>query len=203
MFKVSMVDSILMDEKLNIEIPNYINGRPTRVNALLIQTSIWLIQKNYMSEGDIHSSLIVFEQMIKTLNLQQQQLPLSEKVIKQALMPLNRAMPQSMLIMWCKKCWRYLECSEIKMKSGGNTKKKRPDDACIHCHTFEEFSDFFIFPHEFLCLLCNANDRMNLHDNIDRPNMKLRKTEIFNIASKKGGKATLESKKQYFYQVTQ
>ena len=70
------------------------------------------------------------------------------------------------------------------MKSGGNTKKKRPDDACIHCHTFEEFSDFFIFPHEFLCLLCNANDRMNLHDNIDRPNMKLRKTEIFNIASK-------------------
>ena len=70
MFKVSMIESILMDEKLNIEIPNYINGRPTRVNALLIQTSIWLIQKNYMSEGDIHNSLIAFEQMIKTLRLQ-------------------------------------------------------------------------------------------------------------------------------------
>jgi hypothetical protein len=36
MIKVSMIEQILMDEKLNIEIPNYINGRPTKINALLI-----------------------------------------------------------------------------------------------------------------------------------------------------------------------
>lgn len=43
MLKVSMIDGILLDEKLNIEIPNYINGRPTKINALLIRTSIWLM----------------------------------------------------------------------------------------------------------------------------------------------------------------
>ena len=36
MIKVSYIDQILTDEKLNIEIPNYINGRPTKINALLI-----------------------------------------------------------------------------------------------------------------------------------------------------------------------
>lgn len=61
MLDVSLIDSILMDEKLNIDIPNYINGRPTRINSLLIQTSIWLIQKNYMDEGDIHATIIAFE----------------------------------------------------------------------------------------------------------------------------------------------
>jgi hypothetical protein len=71
MLKVSMIDSILMDEKLNIEIPNYINGRPTKINALLIRTSIWLTLKNYMDEGEIHATLVAFEQMIKTLHLQQ------------------------------------------------------------------------------------------------------------------------------------
>ena len=54
-------------------------------------------------------------------------------------MPLSRALPQSMFIMWCKKCWKYLECAEIKMKSGGSIKKKKPDDACNHCHTYEDF----------------------------------------------------------------
>jgi hypothetical protein len=61
MIKISMIDQILMDEKLNIEIPNYINGRPTKINALLIETAIWLILKNYMNEGEIHSTMVAFE----------------------------------------------------------------------------------------------------------------------------------------------
>jgi hypothetical protein len=72
MLQVSMIDQILMDEKMNIEIPNYINGRPTKINALLIRTAIWLVLKNYMNEGEIHNTLVAFEQQIKTLNLQQQ-----------------------------------------------------------------------------------------------------------------------------------
>jgi hypothetical protein len=63
------------------------------------------------------------------------------------------------------------------MKAGQKAKKAEQSIS----ETFEEMQDFFIFPHEFLCLACNASDRLELLQHMYRPNFKLRKTEICNI----------------------
>jgi|TARA_B110000285_G_C15078970_1_gene592363 hypothetical protein len=37
-------------------------------------------------------------------------------------MTVGRAVPTSMFIMWCKKCWQFLECAEINKASGAKSK---------------------------------------------------------------------------------
>ena len=37
-------------------------------------------------------------------------------------MTVGRALPTSMFIMWCKKCWQFLECAEINKASGAKSK---------------------------------------------------------------------------------
>jgi hypothetical protein len=49
MIDLSIIESVLSDPRLNIDIPNYINGRPTNLNSSLILTTIWLTQKQFMS----------------------------------------------------------------------------------------------------------------------------------------------------------
>ena len=58
---IDMIESVLSSQKLVIDIPNYVNGRPTPINAQLIKTSIWLVQKNYMQPQEIHHTLVAFE----------------------------------------------------------------------------------------------------------------------------------------------
>jgi hypothetical protein len=98
-----MIEEVLSDEVLVIKIPNYINGRPTKINTLLIKAAIWLTVRNFMEFPEMHQILMSFENTCKTLN--QPKIPLSESYISEALMSVGRAIPASMFIMWCKKCW--------------------------------------------------------------------------------------------------
>jgi hypothetical protein len=43
-----VLEKVLSDPRLNVDIPNYINGRPTNLNSSLILTTVWLTQKNLM-----------------------------------------------------------------------------------------------------------------------------------------------------------
>ena len=63
-----------------------------------------------------------------------------------------------MLLMWGKKCWKFLDFASIKSDSKAAAKKrvhskvpKTPEQ-----EVFEEFSDFYLFAHEFLCLASNS-----------------------------------------------
>jgi hypothetical protein len=87
----------------------------------------------------------------------------------------------------------------MKMQAAINQKPKKPE---VLLDSSEEFAEFFIFPHEFISLACNASDRFDLMNDMYKPNFSLRKTEIFNINQAKTAKPSLESKKQFFYQVT-
>lgn len=47
--------------------------------------------------------------------------------------------------------------SNIKTQSNRNSALKN-----VTVDYYEEFRDFYIFPHEFLCLICNSHDRLSL-----------------------------------------
>ena len=58
---IDMIEAVLSSQKLVIDIPNYVNGRPTPINAALIKTSLWLMLKHYMSPQEVHEVLVAFE----------------------------------------------------------------------------------------------------------------------------------------------
>ncbi len=71
-----MLEEVLSDEILVIKIPNYVNGRPTKINTLLIKAAIWLSYRNFLELPEMHRILMCFENTCKTLN--QPKIPLSE-----------------------------------------------------------------------------------------------------------------------------
>lgn len=64
MIDLFILEKVLSDPKLNVDIPNYINGRPTNLNSSLVLTTVWLTQKNFMQPSEVHQCLIAFESMI-------------------------------------------------------------------------------------------------------------------------------------------
>ena len=115
-----ILEKVLSDPRLNIDIPNYINGRPTNLNSSLILATVWLTQKNFMEPQDIHQCLMAFE---STANCQKtQHLPYNKKVLAKTLMSVNKIISNSMLIMWIKKCWKYMDFAQII--SNSKSKKK-------------------------------------------------------------------------------
>lgn len=60
-----------------------------------------------MEPKEIHEALIAYETKIFTLGIEN--LPLVEKVISESLRGIGKAIPSSLFIMWCKKCWPFLD----------------------------------------------------------------------------------------------
>jgi hypothetical protein len=94
-------------------------------------------------------------------------------------MSVGKTVSTSMFIMWCKKCWKYLDYAYIKCESKSAMKKKHsfkgsksPEQEAI-----DEFAEFYIFAHEFLCLAANSISRSNIVESIFQPNFELRKIE--------------------------
>ena len=110
-FDVQLVERVLSDAKLITEIPNYVNGRPTNLNVKIIKTGLWIWKKNLMEPREIHECLIAFETKIK--QIKSENMPLSEKVVDDSLRSIGKVIPKSLFIMWCKKCWQFLECAKI------------------------------------------------------------------------------------------
>ena len=115
-----MMQEVLSDEKLVVLIPNYVNGRPTKINTKLIMAAIWLSHRNFMEMAEMHELLMSYDNTCKSLN--QPKIPLQESLVQETLMTVGRALPTSMFIMWCKKCWQFLECAEINKASGAKSK---------------------------------------------------------------------------------
>jgi hypothetical protein len=40
----------------------------------------------------------------------------------------------------------------------------------IHATSYDDFKDFYIFPHEFLCLAANSHNRLSLIGKVYKPN---------------------------------
>jgi hypothetical protein len=83
-------------------------------------------------------------------------------------------------MMWCKKCWKFLDSahSNSEAKTGPKKKVNSKVIKTKEQEAFDDFSNFYIFPHEFLCLASNNIDRLAVIDKISKPNFDLRKVEV-------------------------
>jgi hypothetical protein len=81
--------------------------------------------KGYLNYQQIHEIMIAFETKVKEMGTDKN-LPLSEKIIGEALRPIGLSIPLSMLHMWCKKCWNYLDCAAIEQQKKQNKQKHKP-----------------------------------------------------------------------------
>lgn len=108
-----MIEKVLSSHELFVKIPNYVNGKSTNVNISLIRTSLAILIKGYLNYQQIHEIMLAFETKIKEMG-GEKHLPLSEKVIGETLRPIGLSIPLSLLHMWCKKCWSYLDCAAIE-----------------------------------------------------------------------------------------
>ena len=57
-----------------------------------------------------------FEGKCKALKLDY--MPLHEEIIQQSLLSVGLVLPNSFFMIWCKRCWKFLECAKIKVKQG-------------------------------------------------------------------------------------
>ena len=69
--------------------------------------------RGYLSFRQIHDALMAFDVKCKQLN-SDSILPLREDVLMDTLRPMGISLPSSLFIMWCKKCWRFLEYAAIE-----------------------------------------------------------------------------------------
>lgn len=107
---MKIVGKVLTSNGVALDIPYNINGRTTQINSQIVLTSLWIYIKQFMDLDEIHEIMKAYEQGIK--EAAKEMLPLTEININTALRPIGRVMPQSLLIMWCKKCWQFLECAK-------------------------------------------------------------------------------------------
>lgn len=73
-------------------------------------TSLWVHYKGLMELDEIHEALKCYETTLKSIA--SEQLPLVEKLINRSLIPMDRIIPKSLFIMWCKKCWQFLKSAK-------------------------------------------------------------------------------------------
>ena len=74
-----MLQEVLNDEIIVVLIPNYVNGRRTKINTKLIMAAIWLSQRNFMELPEMHELLIAYDNTCKSLN--QPKIPLQEAFV--------------------------------------------------------------------------------------------------------------------------
>ena len=54
-----------------------------------------------------------------------------------------------------------------------------------HQNYYDEFKDFYIFPHEYLCLVANSQDRQANLTSIKRPIFQTKKKSVAHGAAQK------------------
>ena len=61
--------------------------------------------------------------------------------------------------MWIEKCWMHLDAAKIEMNKNHH----------------KDFSNLYLFPHEFLSFMCNAQNRIENINRVFKPDMNLHK----------------------------
>jgi hypothetical protein len=63
--EMKVIEKVLSSSEINLDIPNYINGRSTQINSQIIMTSLWIHIKGYMELDEIHEALKCYETTLK------------------------------------------------------------------------------------------------------------------------------------------
>ena len=178
---------MLSSQQLIIEIPDYVNGRSTPINAELIKTALWIWLKQIMEPSELREAFLCYETTIKKLGVET--IPLGEKILNEALRPIDKVLSSSLFEMWCKKCWQFLACAktlkdqppEKRKDLNASTESLDSDEAIppnMGLRNFSEYEEFSLLPHEFLVVVCNAFRRLSTIKTVYKPDFSLRKKEI-------------------------
>ena len=60
-----LVEKVLSSSRLIMDIPDYVNGRSTAVNAELIKVSLWIWDKQFIELEEIHMAFQCYETALK------------------------------------------------------------------------------------------------------------------------------------------
>lgn len=85
---------------------------------------------------------------------EQQNMPLTVYHVKRALRMMNKTMSDRLIEEWIKKCEPFLECKKPE--------RKDLDQRLMPNTAKSKSNELRIFPHEFLFLICNAQNRMEV-----------------------------------------
>lgn len=186
MIDIPLLIEVLKSGKLLSGIPSYVNGRNGNMNLNVINTSLWLFIMNILTMKEIHTIMIAFETMAKTQKIES--LPLNLSFINKTLIPLNKQLPLSLFMYWCKKCCKFLQCYSQKVVNTDlknevstdnlKTKYKIHTEEELIMKNADEYKNMYIYPHEYLCLVCNSFDRLKVFGRQKKLQLISSKTQI-------------------------
>lgn len=119
-FDVVEILKILRCKDLFLNIPNYVNDKPTHININLIKSALVVFLKGYLTCQQIRDAANAFDIKCKQLNAQS--IPLHQDLVADTLRSAGLVLPQGLFSMWCKKSWSFLECARIENQ---NLKNRR------------------------------------------------------------------------------
>ena len=64
--EMKIIEKVLNGSEINLDIPNYINGRSTQVNSQIILVALWIHIKGFMELDELHEAVKCYESGVKT-----------------------------------------------------------------------------------------------------------------------------------------
>eukprot|EP00347_Sterkiella_histriomuscorum_P022402 403338620 len=162
--EIQHILGFLDSQKLYANAPNNLNGRSTYLNVQIIRVSIALYKKRILTLQEIRDGLLAFQLTVKETG--SEYLPLQAEILNKCLRLINKVIGPRQIQMWIEKCSMHLDASQIE----------------INKHITKDLSNLYIFPHEFLSLLCNAQNRIENINRVFKPDMHLNKVQFNNFA---------------------
>lgn len=127
-------------------VPLFCNARETHLNIKLICSAIILIKKGLMTHKQITEGLRAFTLAGKETKIGER-IKMDTSRIQQALRLINKTMSEAKMIeSWINMCGVKLDC---------NLKRDKTKIEAM----YDPSDTKYLLPHEFLFLLCNAQDR--------------------------------------------
>jgi len=152
-------------------VPLNVNRRETYVNIKILKASIQLYKKGLLSMSEFHQGLLAFTLTEKDYYSVGGNIPADVFVIMGALRMINKAISENLIAAWIEKCRPFLESEQPERK---DLERKfmdfDPDERILP----------MIYPHEFLFLLSNCKNRIDMINRIHKRGENLGRETKFN-----------------------
>jgi len=84
---MTFIEQLLSSRNIFNRVPNFVNGRQTKLNVDLIKTSLVIVTRGFMDFRQLREAMNGFETHCKSIN--SDTLPLNEKSVQEAIRPIG------------------------------------------------------------------------------------------------------------------